>query len=105
MAARLTSALVEPFDITPESHRERADRARQWSSTLTVPGDVRAMLMRVIELSGRNDPGSAGPALDDLLSAASVHLDDASRAEMKTLARRLISAPATAGFADAAPNN
>ena len=94
MAARLGSALVEPFGITPESHRERADRARTWSATLAVPGEVRAMLMRVIELTGRSDCPAAGAALDDLTSAALPHLDEPSRAELRTIARKLINAPA-----------
>src|SRR4051812_41308953 len=88
MAARLATALVDPFEIAAEQHRERADKARQWSSTLSVPGDIRAMLMRVIELAGRCDTGAAGAALDDLAGVASSHLDDASRAEMRALARR-----------------
>jgi len=95
MAMRLASALVEPFDITPEAHRERSDRARQWSATLTVHGEVRAMLMRVIELTGRSDRQGAGAALDDLLGVASLHHDEQSRTEMKTIAQRLRSAPPT----------
>jgi hypothetical protein len=96
MAARLAAALVEPFDIPPELHRARADRARHWSGTLTVPGDVRAMLMRVIELAGRCDRISAAAALDDLVLAAASHLDEQSRAELRGMAQKLINAPATA---------
>jgi hypothetical protein len=95
MAVRLTSALVEPLDIAPEAHRERANKARQWSATLTVQGEVRAMLMRVIELAGRSDRAAAGAALDDLLDVAAIHLDEQSRTEIKTVAQRLRSAPPT----------
>ncbi len=94
MAARLTAALIEPFDIPPESLRERADRARGWSGTLTVPGEVRAMLMRVIELAGRVDRAAAAAALDDLAAAASLHLDEQSRAELRMMSRQLTEAPA-----------
>lgn len=93
MAVRLTSALIEPFGITSEAHHERSDRGRQWSATLTIPGEVRATLIRVIELAGRSDGPAAGVALDDLLSVATIHLDDPSRREMKTVAERLRSAP------------
>ncbi len=89
MAARLATALVDPFDIAPEQHRERADRARQWSGTLAVPGDVRAMLMRVIELVGRSDRAAVSAALDDLCAVSSTHLDEGSRAELRGLSRRL----------------
>ena len=94
MAARLASALYEPFEIAAESHRERADRARQWSGTLAVPGEVRAMLMRVIELAGRRDCAAAGAALEDLTAAAGTHLDEQSRVELRTTAQNLIGAPA-----------
>jgi hypothetical protein len=94
MAARLATALIDQLDIAAEQHRERADRARNWSGTLTVPGDVRAMLMRVIELAGRSDRTGAAAALDDLCSAASEQLDEASRAELGALSRRLITSPA-----------
>ena len=94
LAARLATALVDNFDIAPEQHRERADRARQWSGTIAVPGDIRAMLMRVIELAGRSDRTAVGAALDDLTAAASGHLDEASRVELRVLARRLITSPA-----------
>ena len=93
MAARLAVALVEPFDIPTELHRARADRARHWSGTLTVPGDVRAMLMRVIELAGRCDRLAAAAALDDLVLAAGSHLDEQSRAELKGVAHKLINTP------------
>ena len=93
MAARLATALVDPFGIAPEQHRERADRARHWSGTLAVPGDVRAMLMRVIELAGRSDRVAVSGALDDLTATAIGHLDDASRAELRQLSQRLITSP------------
>jgi hypothetical protein len=93
MASRLAWALVEPIEITPEAHRDRADKARQWSGTLTVPGDVRAMLLRVVELAGRRDLAGAAGALDDLSGAAAAHLDEQSRTEIRTLAQRLRSAP------------
>jgi hypothetical protein len=93
MAARLAAALVDTFEIAPEQHRERAERARQWSATLVVPGDVRAMLMRVIELAGRSDRAAAAAALDDLSAAASAQLDESSRAELRSVATKLLSAP------------
>jgi hypothetical protein len=93
MAGRLAIALVDPPDILPESHRERADRARHWSGTLAVPGDVRAMLMRVIELVGRGDRPAAATALDDLATAAGINLDDQSRDELRSVAQKLTSAP------------
>lgn len=104
MAARLATALVDAFEITPEQHRERADRARQWSGTLTIPGEVRAMLMRIIELSGRCDRAAAGAALDDLSTVARGDLDEASRAELRALSRRLITSLAPVA-AQAAENN
>ena len=94
MAARLATALVDPFEISAEQHRARADKARQWSATLTVAGDVRAMLMRVIELTGRSDASAAAGALDDLSAVSSGHLDEASRAEMRALSQRLIAGAA-----------
>jgi hypothetical protein len=93
MAGRLAIALVDPADILPELHRERADKARHWSGTLAVPGDVRAMLMRVIELVGRCDRVAAATALGDLAAAAGINLDDQSRDELRSVAQKLMSAP------------
>ena len=95
MGARLAVALIEPFDIAPESHRERADRARHWSATLTIPGEVRTMLLRVIELAGQADRAGAAGALDDLSAVAAAQLDERSRAELRVVAQRLIDAPAS----------
>ena len=94
LAARLVAALVEVNDISPEAQREWADKARQWSGTLAVPGEIRAMLMRVIELAGRSDRPAAGLALEDLIAAAGAHLDEQSRAELRLVAQRSITAPA-----------
>ena len=94
MAARLVAALTEPNDITPEAQREWADKARHWGGTLAVSGEVRAMLMRVIELAGRSDRAAAGAALDDLVAAAALHLDDQSRAELRVVSQKAITAPA-----------
>ncbi len=51
------------------------------------------MLMRVIELAGRSDCPATGAALDDLTAAAMPHLDEPSRAELRTIAQKLINAP------------
>jgi hypothetical protein len=98
MAARLAIGLIDPPEILPESRRDRADRARHWSGTLTVPGDVRAMLMRVIELSGRSDRAAAAQALDDLSAVSASNLDEQSRAELRAVAQRLLDASPPQNF-------
>ena len=90
MSARLAVALVEPLEISSECNRERADRARHWSGTLAVPGEVRAMLMRVIELAGRSDRAAAAAAIGGLSAVAAPHLDEDSRSELASVARRLL---------------
>lgn len=95
MAARLVAALVETNDISAESQREWADKTRHWSGTLAVPGEVRAMLMRVIELAGRSDRPAAGAALENLVVAAGMNLNEQSRAELRSMAQKSINAPQT----------
>lgn len=51
------------------------------------------MLMRVIELAGRCDGAAAAAALEDLTAAAGAHLDEQSRAELRTTAQKLTGAP------------
>ncbi len=89
MAARLGIALLPPYDIPQEIHRDRANRARQWAGSLALPGEIRAMLMRVIELCGRADRIAAAAALVALSNASTALLDDASRLELGGLAERL----------------
>ncbi len=95
MAARLGLALLPPYEIPQEIHRDRANRARQWAGSLALPGEIRAVLMRVIELCGRADRISAAAALVALSNASTALLDEASRGELGVLAERLAGTPET----------
>ncbi len=89
MAARLGAALMKPFAIPVEGHHARADNARHWIGTLTLPSDVRSAALRVIEAAGRMDVAATGSATGELASVSAQNLDEASRTELKQLAQRL----------------
>jgi hypothetical protein len=107
MAARMAALLLKPFDIPNEAHRERADKARHWVGTLSLPVAIRNATLKVVEATGGGvgEIDLTGAALDRLLSAAAATLDPASRDEMSRLAERLSRAADASAAAAAVMQN
>ena len=108
MAARMAALLLRPYDIPSEALRERADKARHWVGTLSLPAAIRNATLKVVEATGsgggEGDVDLTGAALDRLLSAAAATLDPASRDEMSRLSERLSKAADAAAAASATKN-
>jgi hypothetical protein len=89
LAARLAAALL-PSDALPVASRaERAQAARGWLSSLTLPAGVRHALARVVDASGGDSLQAVAAALEKAVEAAGKTLDAASSAELAGLVREL----------------
>jgi hypothetical protein len=91
MAARLSAPGLETPLPTPV-RTARAAGASRWFASLAVPTALRAPLARVAAASARESASELGDALGDVIAAARKHLDEASIAELDSLAQRLGSA-------------
>jgi uncharacterized membrane protein len=103
MAARMAALLLKPFDTPSEAHRERADKARHWVGTLSLPAAIRNAALKAVEATGTGDVDLTGAALDRLLAVAAATLDPASRDELSRLAERLSRAAETSAAMAAGP--
>src|SRR5438105_7427372 len=92
MAARMATALMQPYEIPIDDKKARAERARHWMGTLSLPVAIRAAALSVVEATGRADLDATGSGLDRLLAASASTLDQPSRDELNRLGDRLLKA-------------
>lgn len=88
LAARLAHDALPARGIPVPVRAERSASAKQWLSTLALPGPVRPTLVRLIEASA-GVSAAAAPALRDVMAVTASYLDSASRLELDLLAGTL----------------
>jgi hypothetical protein len=89
MAARLVAATLPPAPLSLPLRGARAQAARQWLSSVTIPAPVRTSLGKLIDATALDDPMGLGVALAKVTDVTAPHLDRASRSELARLADRL----------------
>ncbi len=100
--ARLCTGLLPPYALTTEVMVLRAENTRQWLSAVAIPQGMRTVAARILEALAGSDRARVAKGLADLVSAAAVQLDEASRTEMDGLIQEL-SAPGAAENYSAPP--
>jgi hypothetical protein len=92
MAARLASQCVRTDAEADHDAREaRAEAARSWLGTLTLPTAVRTPLARCFDSSASGDSATLAREVTSVRVACTSFLDAASRAELDALAEALSS--------------
>ena len=89
VAARIGAGLFPEMRADPAKLQVRAVAARQWLSSISVPGQVRQAVGAVISASAGADAVAAARALTHLLLLAPAQLDEASVAEIQELVDEL----------------
>jgi hypothetical protein len=77
-----------------EATASRAQAARQWLQTLSLPVGTRAVFHQVLDAVGSDSQRAALDAWERLLTAMPRGIEGASRAEFRELGQRLRSTPA-----------
>jgi len=88
MAARLAHDVLPDQELDPTVRAERALAAKSWLSTVTLPPNVRPVLVRLVEATGAGRDATAA-ALKAVIAAVSPQLDKAARSELDQLAEVL----------------
>lgn len=74
--------------LTPEQRRTRAAHIRHWLGAATLPGPVRAALVRLADATVPDQPALAS-ALDAVMTVTANNLEPAARLELGKLAQAL----------------
>ena len=85
LAARLAHDALADSGITQPLRTERANHAKSWLSTLSLPASIRPALLGLVEASA-GDANDIEPALRVVIAATSSRLDQAARSELDQLA-------------------
>ncbi len=96
--ARLCAGLLPPHVLPTDVMALRADHTRQWLSALAIPQGMRTVAARILEALAGSDRARVADGLADLVIAAAVQLDEASRTEMDGLIQELSATGATEVF-------
>lgn len=89
--ARLASAMLPPFALSPSDSAARLAAAKNWLASLAVPGAVRTTLGSVVDAITDGNRRAVAAGLVSLSEVASAQLDAASAAEIRDLATELSS--------------
>lgn len=89
MVVRLASGLRLPFRLDAAARQSRAEAARAWLVSLTVPAKARTAFLRAFATTGSGDLVSAADALDAVTEVTAPHLDRVARSELERLASGL----------------
>jgi hypothetical protein len=88
MSARLAHAMLPPISLPAVERTIRADRAKQWLGSLTIPQPARLALFRAIDATATYPP-QAADALAELATIVTGHIDPPSQQEIANLVARL----------------
>jgi hypothetical protein len=90
VAARLAVDCANPaIELGETGRTARAAGAKGWLGTLALPANVRAPLLRCVEVSAEGSARQVGAQIAELAVAGAAFLDPGSRAELETLAATL----------------
>ncbi len=85
VAARLVAGALPPRPLPTAIRVPRAQTARGWFASLSLPTAARAPLARLAAATATDDPAAIAAALSAVLDIASRALDSASRSELESL--------------------
>lgn len=89
MVVRLASGLRLPFPLDAAVRQSRAEAARAWLVSLTVPAKARTAFLRAFATTAAGDLVSAADALEAVTEVTAPHLDRVARFELERLASGL----------------
>ncbi len=75
--------------LTADQRRARAQDAKHWLASATLPAPVRVALVRLAESTGTDQAGVITSAMDSVTTVTANHLDVAARSEWARLAQTL----------------
>ena len=88
MSARLALAMLPPISLSPVERTLRADKAKNWLGSLTVPQPARLAFLRAFDATATY-PMQAADALAELATTVTGHIDAASQQEVAEIIVRL----------------
>ena len=89
IAARLVAGVVEPFPLLQPLRKARADAAKLWLSSVSLPAPVRTSVLKLIDATTVDDRRIVAQALGKVTDVTAPHLDRGARSELERLAARL----------------
>ena len=75
--------------LDAEQRRARAAGARHWLGAASLPGPVRAALVRLAETTGNDQKGPIQAALDSVIAVTANQLEPSARLELTKLAQAI----------------
>ena len=89
LAARIAVDAAQGSILTDEQRLERAQSAKQWLGTASVPAPVKSALVRLAEAAGQGDRNALKSALDSVMTVTANQLDSGPRLELGRLAQAI----------------
>jgi hypothetical protein len=88
IAARLAAGAAPPLMLAPPLRAARADAARIWLSSVTLPTPVRSAVAKLIDATAGNDGRAIGATLAKVTDVTAPMLSKGARSELDRLAAR-----------------
>jgi hypothetical protein len=88
IAARLAAAAAPPASLSGAIRGARAEAARAWMTSVTLPAQARAALLKLVFASEGDDARILATAVGRVADIVSPQLDRAARVELDRLALR-----------------
>jgi hypothetical protein len=88
IAARLAAGAAPPVTLAPPLRVARADAARVWLSSVTLPAPVRAAIAKLVDASAGNDGRTIAISLAKVTDVTAPVLTRGARSELDRLAAR-----------------
>lgn len=88
IAARLAAGAAPPISLAPPLRAARADAARAWLSSVTLPAPVRAAIAKLVDASAGNDERLIAASLAKVTDITAQMMTRGARSELDRLAAR-----------------
>jgi hypothetical protein len=88
IAARLAAGAAPPISLAPPLRTARADAARVWLSSVTLPASVRAAIAKLVDATAGNDERVIAAALAKVTDITAQLMTRGARSELDRLAAR-----------------
>jgi hypothetical protein len=85
MVVRLANGLRLPVPLDPAVRESRAEAARAWLVSLTVPHKARTAFLRAFATTASGDRAAVADAVDAVTEVTAPYLDRAARSELDRL--------------------
>ncbi len=88
IAARLAAGAAPPVSLAPPLRVARAEAARVWLSSVTLPAPVRAAITKLVDASAGNDQRMIASSLAKVTDITAQLMTRGARSELDRLAAR-----------------